>query len=342
MSEELQNFTPESQRTTPNRLAVKVVIGVILFILFASLALGTYLVTLNQPMPFTTPITVTISEGDSVPIITDKLEQAGVIQSSELLYLILVTQFDPTKIKASQYVFTAPLTTVAVAKRLIEGDFATNLVSVTVFEGESREKIASRLAPKHEWFDATEFLFLSEELEGKLFPDTYFIPQEDFSTTDLVALLNDTYRNVIAEYETQIQESTMNEQEILTLASIVEREANTPESMQTVAGIFFNRLEIGMPLQADASIEYVLEHEIKDLPPGELAESLREVDSPYNTYLYPGLPPTPIGNPGRMAIEAVLEPLTTDYLYYITGNNGEFYYAETYNQHLINIENYLK
>ena len=97
-----------------------------------------------------------------------------------------------------------------------------------------------------------------------------------------------------------------------------------------------------MALQADATIEYVLDEGLNDLAPGQLAENLRELDSPYNTYLYRGLPPTPIGNPGRAAIEAVLFPITSDYFYYITGDDGKFYYAETYAQHLRNIANYLK
>ena len=85
-----------------------------------------------------------------------------------------------------------------------------------------------------------------------------------------------------------------------------------------------------------------LEHDLKDLRPGQLAENLREIDSPYNTYLYPGLPPTPIGNPGRAAIEAVLYPTESNFLYYLTGDDGEFYYAKNYNQHLVKIAKHLR
>ena len=136
--------------------------------------------------------------------------------------------------------------------------------------------------------------------------------------------------------------STLSEYDVLILASIVEREANDEESMRMVAGIFQNRLDIGMALQADASIEYVLDVPINELREGELAQSLRELDSPYNTYLYPGLPPTPIGNPGLQAISAVLNPLPSDYYYYITGNDGVFYYAETLDEHNANIARYLR
>ena len=97
-----------------------------------------------------------------------------------------------------------------------------------------------------------------------------------------------------------------------------------------------------MPLQADATIEYVLDEGLHELAPGELAQSLRDVDSPYNTYLYRDLPPTPIVKPGRVAIEAVIDPIDSDYFYFITGDNGEIYYSENYSGHLRNIENHLR
>lgn len=287
------------------------------------------------------PINISIEEGESVPIIAQKLEDASVIQSRQLLYLILVTQFDPTSIKASRYLFDEPLTTYEVAERLIAGDFDTDLITVTIYEGESRRKMATRLATEHAWFDEQEFLNLTENLEGELFPDTYFVPPT-FTTHELVELLIATYTEVLREYQSEIEALNLTEDNVVTLASIVEREANTPESMKYVSGILQNRLEIGMALQADATIEYALEVDLKDLPPGQLAERLRETDSVYNTYLYPGLPPTPIGNPGRQAIDAVLHPIESEYLYYITDDKGKFYYATTYEQHLKNIQLHLR
>lgn len=106
-------------------------------------------------------------------------------------------------------------------------------------------------------------------------------------------------------------------EEILALASIIEREANSPDSMKLVSSVLQNRLEIGMALQADASIEYVLDKPLKELTPEDL-----KIDSPYNTYLYTGLPPTPIGNPGLDAIMAVLQPAESEYFYYITDEEG--------------------
>lgn len=326
---------------TPQPIRKKTLFVVFLLFLIVVVATVAYVQYLSTP-----PITegmqiVSINEGDSVPLITQKLESAGVVRSSHLLYFVLVLYHDPTEIKASRYVFDAPLNVRQVAERLIVGDFDTDLSSITIFEGESREKIANRLSESIAWFDRELFMATTDDLEGQLFPDTYFIPQ-DYATEELVELLHQTHLDVIQDYEVLINDSPLSIDEVLVMASIVEREANTPESIKLVAGIFLNRLEIGMALQADASIEYVLEHELGALAPGVLAQQLREVDSPYNTYLYPGLPPTPIGNPGRDAIEAVLQPTVTNYLYYITGNDGKFYYAETYKDHLINIDRHLK
>jgi len=140
----------------------------------------------------------------------------------------------------------------------------------------------------------------------------------------------------------QIELSPLSEYEALILASIIEREANDEESMKMVSGILQNRLKIGMALQADASIEYTIGTPLNELPPGQLASELRETESPYNTYLNTGLTPTPIGNPGLMAIKAALNPTPSDNFFYITGNDGEFYYAETLKGHNQNIARYLR
>lgn len=330
------------ERAKKSGLSLKgLLLSVLLLFVVLLSSISYYLWFLNSPQQFDGSKVVTIEEGDSVQTITVKLQDSGVIKSAELLYLILLLNFDTTNIKASRYVFDEPLTTYQTAERLIVGDFDEDLDTVIIYEGESREKISDRLAKNFSWFDKQYFMEATEGLEGRLFPDTYYVPPS-YTTEKLVDLLINTNDEVLAEYKSAISSSKFTGEEVLTLASIVEREANTEASMKLVAGIFLNRLEIGMALQADASIEYVLEHELNELRPGQLAESLREIDSPYNTYKYPGLPPTPIGNPGRTAIEAVLYPTSSDYLYYLTGNDGEFYYAKNYNQHLINIDRYLK
>jgi UPF0755 protein len=263
------------------------------------------------------------------------------VRSEQLLYYVLVFLHDPADLKASTYVFDEPIDTVSVAKRLTEGDFDTDLVRFTHIEGETVAALAERASAILPEFDKTVFVAQASQHEGKLYPETYFLPVT-FTAQELMDLMLETYAETTQPFEEQILASPLTENQVLILASILEREANSPESMGVVSGILQNRLKVGMLLQADATIEYVLDTPLGELPAGQLANELRELDSPYNTYLYHGLPPTPIGNPGLDAITAVLNPTDTPYFYYVTGDDGVFYYAETYDQHLQNIDRYLR
>jgi UPF0755 protein len=319
-----------------------------LFILIDLLIIGAVLIAalslfqLNKPaadFPENEPIV--IAPGTPVRTITEELKAKGVVRSEQLLYYILVFLHNPADLKASTYVFDTPLTALDIAKKLTEGDFDTDLVRFTHIEGERVEILTQRAEIFFPNFNAEQFTQNALPMEGRLFPETYFVPPT-YDDTELLKLLIDTYEEKVEPLRKEIDESLLTEQEVIILASILEREANSPESMSMVSGILQNRLAIDMPLQADATIEYVLENPLGELPAGQLASELRELDSPYNSYLNLGLPPTPIGNPGLDAIVAAINPTPSDYFYYITGDDGEFYYAETYNQHLQNIALYLR
>jgi UPF0755 protein len=282
------------------------------------------------------PVSVQIEQGSTVRAITEELEEAKIVRSATLLYFIVTLQHDPRDIKASTYVFTEPLTAQQVAQRLVAGDFDSDLISFIHYEGERATEIARNAKAQLVNFDEEAFLDLAVPLEGKLYPETYRIPK-DFSAEALVTLMFNTYEERTADLKQQMASHPLGEDNILILASILEREANSTESMRTVSGILQGRMEAGMPLQADASVEYILDKPLKELTPEDL-----RVDSPYNTYTNRGLPPTPIGNPGHVAIEAVLDPIVSDYVFYITGNDGTFHYARTYDEHLDNIDKYLR
>ena len=328
--------TPNPEVRTTKRLLKLLLITVLLGMigLFVMLWYG---YTLNQPpQDKTVPITVTVEPGSTAKSVASQLKVEGVIQSDFLLYLFMVLFFEPTNIKASSYVFETPLSTYHIAQRLTEGDFDSDLVSFTHIEGERVARIAERAEQQLTNFDTAAFLALAEPAEGKLYPETYFIPA-DFTAEQLFQLMRDTFDKKLAPLQAEIEAHPLSLYEIITLASIIEREANSPESMNMVSGILQNRLEIDMPLQADASIEYILDKPLQELVPEDLS-----IDSPYNTYLNRGLPPTPIGNPGLTSIEAVLRPTPSEFLFYITGNDGNFYYAVTYDEHRANIERYLR
>lgn len=303
-------------------------------------ALVCYWLLFSAPSDFV-PVTVTIEPGSTINDIVLLMEERGVTRSEVGLYAVLLSIHRDSNIKAGKYEFDEPRNALTLASYLTSTTPKEELVRLTLPEGMTLAAYGAIAAETIEEFDTDQFIALTEGKEGYLHPETYFIPPS-YTASQLAELLMSETNEILTELDAAIASSSLTEYEVLVLASVLEREANSEESFKMVAGILQNRLEIGMPLQADATIEYILETPLNELAPGELATNLRELDSPYNSYLYLGLPPTPIGNPGRAAIEAVLAPTPSEYIFYITGNDGVFYYAETYNQHLVNIERYLR
>ncbi len=193
---------------------------------------------------------------------------------------------------------------------------------------------ASRdLQANPEWRD--EFPFLASlpahtSLEGYLYPNTYRV-WKDQLPQGLIEKQLAEFQKTTTGMADQAAEQKRSFRDVLILASIVEKEATTPEDRKIVAGIYLNRLKLGMPLQSDATINYVTgagraRPVLKDL----------EVSSPYNTYKHAGLPPGPICNPGAISLDAALHPTQTDYLYYLHDDQGKSYYAKTLQEHIRN------
>ena len=299
------------------------------------LAIALYFFWLSFP-PSSFPVNqpITIEPGLSAGEIADELHAQGVVRSADLLYLAIVIFHDPESIKAGSYVFQDSDGVFAIARLITDDNPPVNQLSLTFYEGTTAAAYAEIAAKYLPEFDEAYFIEHTRDFEGYLFPDTYYLPYT-YTAEELIELLRSTYRDQLTPLFAA-NDTDLSEYEVLTLASLIEREANSEESMRIVAGILMNRLSIGMPLQVDASMEYVIDKPLDELTPEDL-----DTDSPYNTYLYAGLPPTPIGNPGVAAVKAVLDPITTDYLFYITGSDGNFYYATTYDEHLDNIATHL-
>lgn len=328
--------TAPSQPVAPRRstrgwylLILLITIGTVSGVLFLQSAI-------QPPANFPVGSTVEITSGTGVKVAAAQLESASIVKSKWVLYAVIWWYHDPTALKASTYRFTEPQDVFLVANTLMNGDFASNLIRFTHTEGERARAIAENATAVLTDFDAALFIQLAEPHEGKLFPETYLIPP-NFTAEALVATMLAAYETNVEPLRKAIASSTFTETEVVILASIIEREANTPESMKMVSGILQNRLRIGMALQTDASIEYVLDKPLQELTPGDLKS-----DSRYNTYAHNELPPTPIGNPGLDSITAVLEPTPSKYLFYITDNDGVFHFAETFDEHRINVARYLR
>ena len=223
---------------------------------------------------------------------------------------------------------------------------------VTIPEGWRREQIAQKmlsvLVSQTKSFDPVEFFSLTDGLEGHLFPDTYLIPQTADAAT-VVSLLTKTFAQKTKVLFTQSFPDGLNQEEVLTLASLVERETGPdPTERALVAGILLKRLKAGWSLQADATVKYARDsfpittgswESYKFWQP--LSASDKSLNSPYNTYLHDGLPPGPIANPGLSAIKAVLNAQDSPYWYYLHDQNGHIHFAETYDQQNANVAKYL-
>ena len=295
------------------------------------------ILTLIVPKPnFKGETIIIINNGDGVKSTGDKLYNAGIIWSSTLFDIETIT-YGKNKIIAGPYKFSKAENIISVTTRLINGYFGIQKIKNTFPEGFTVQDMANRLSTTIPNFNKDLFLLTAKPLEGFLFPDTYFfIP--GISEVDIVDKLQRTFKEknpelFLLDKQTQLK--------IVTLASIIEKEVQKPEDKKIVAEIFVKRLNAGIPLQSDATIAYVLGEDSKSVTGQDLKK-----DSPYNTYIYKGLPPTPITNPGldaiKSAYDAILNPQGTTYLYFLTDKDGNVHYASTYAEHKANVAKYLK
>lgn len=288
------------------------------------------------PSDFPVDEMITVPAGATLKDVSKIMKDNNLIRSEFVFFTYFSLSHDTTTLKASNYFFTEPLALDKLAVKLTEGNYTEGLIKFTHIEGESVDEVATRAEDVLADFDKDKFIELAKPHEGRLFPDTYMIP-DTFNEEELLDLFRETFTEKISPLQDQIDEHDLSLENIIILSSLLERETNEEENRRIVSGILQNRLAINMPLQVDASLEYVLDKHLSELTPEDLKK-----ESPYNTYLNVGLPPTPIGNPGLDTIKAVLSPIETEYMFYITGDDGNFYYAKDFDEHRSNISKYLR
>jgi UPF0755 protein len=282
-----------------------------------------------------------IAKGQSVIKTAQTLQEAGLIKNAQVFRFYAQYKKLDVNMQAGSYELSPNLTTEQIAEKLTQG---SEDIWVTLLEGWRVEEVAEYLAEQDlPEFDATEFAQMADESEGTIFPDSYLVPRES-SAEQLYDLFVNTFeKKVLIGLEDEVAASGKDISEVVTLASIVEREGRSFEDMRHVAGILQNRIDLGMPLQADATLQYIAG---KDKETGKWWEQpsieVKKSTSLYNTYMNPDLPPAPICNPGLNAIKAVLDPVPSDDLFYIHTPSGEAYYAETLEEHNANIDKYLR
>lgn len=286
-----------------------------------------------------------VVSGERLDTIGQKLSEAKLIRSRAAFKITVLRLGIANKIQAGYFKLSPNMDIPAIVEKLTHA-YALQ-VRVTIPEGLRRQEIALILSkafdkdnPENN-FDVNEFMKLTTSLEGHLFPDTYdFNPKSDAQT--VVSRLTDNFQKVITDLK--IPSDKLNN--VVILASLLEREAN-PSEMPAVAGVLGNRLHAGWPLQVDATIQYAISSyhcsSLKcDWWPQDITAADEKIKSPYNTYLYPGLPPAPISNPGKVSLSAAASPQDTPYWFYLHDLQGNIHFSKTLEEHDRNVCTYLK
>ena len=313
---------------------------VVVIVLGASYAAIQYY-WLSPAEKFAPPREVTIEKGESFHQIARALAEAGVVRSELVLRLYGRVSRTASEIKPGDYAFKGAERIPDVMRHLVRGDFI--VVTITIPEGLTVHEIAERVAEtglvcEDEFERAARDGAIVRALglmplgaEGYLFPATYkFSPHATIDDV-LAAMLARFYQILTPEVEERMFEQGLDPRRLVTMASIVEKEAKAPAERPLIAGVFYNRLRLGMPLQSDPTAEYELDGA------KETAVNAVHTVSAFNTYDFTGLPPGPIANPGLKSIEAALYPTQTDYLYFVAREAGTHVFAKSYDEHRRNI-----
>ncbi len=295
----------------------------------------------------------TIQKGESLSQISQRLFNEDLITSPTFFKIYLYLKGWQESIQAGSYVLT-PMHMADLAQILAQGK-VDNEVVIKFTEGQTIDNLADILLNQKIITNKKDFLDLAKvnnfkndydflkdlsdnKLEGFLFPDTYLI-YKDATAEDVLRKMLDNFQNKLTPaLQTEITAQGKTLYDVLKMASILEREVKTETDMKMVAGILWQRIATKMALQVDSSLKYIIGGNNPSLTLNELA-----IESPYNTYKYRGLTPTPIGNPGISAIRATIYPEKSDYWYYLSAKDSdETIFAKTYEEHKQNIEKYLK
>ncbi len=276
-----------------------------------------------------------VEKGQGVREIANKLKREGLIADAVVFFLLVKKDGLDGKIQAGDFRLSPSQTAAEIAENLTHG---TLDVWITIPEGKRAEEIADILALKIPTY-ALSWRTRLVQNEGYLFPDTYLIPK-DAGIDLIVKIMKDNFEKQFSQIITTNKNFTKND--IVTIASLVEREAKHPQDRPLVASVITNRLEIGMKLDIDATIQYALGYQPNDKSwwKKELTREDISLNSPYNTYRNPGLPKTPIANPGLASLQAAANPAKTNYLYYLSDKKGVNHYTATLEEHNANIVKY--
>ena len=319
----------EKQETKPKKSKHKTII----FIVVVLVCMAYFSIT--PPLTFPNGGIITVAPGESVKEISTDLAQGGYIRSSFLFVNFVIMMGGEKHLSQGDYYFEKPISVFDVASQIANGYHHLDPIKITIPEGRNVSEISDIFKSKLSAFDETLFKSKAKDYEGYLFPETYFV----YPRTDALTVLGEMRDMFSKEAKPIIKKDNIlhkSDGDIVIMASLIEREAKGDDDRAIISGILWNRLDRQIALQVDATVAYA-----KNIPEADLQKSDMGFDSPYNTYIYRGLPPGPISNPGILALEAAMHPADVPYLYYLHDKHGNIHYAKTYVEHQANISKYL-
>ncbi|WP_346010265.1 endolytic transglycosylase MltG [Paenibacillus sp. SYP-B3998] len=353
----------ENEVERPKRSKVKLVlliIGLILLLIIGGASgIGLYIANAMQPMPASDQeVRVSIPQGAGSSTIAKELEAKGLIKNSSIFTYYLKVKKQGSRLQAGEYNMKPGMSFDAMIEKLNKGDTVKKeVIRVTIPEGYTIQQIADKLPEQTPWksdvflqqadapgqFQAEAIGTLPDNknikhrLEGYLFPETYEFKKDSTEQEFIERTLQELDKRLSTlppDWQTKLKARGLTIHQLLTIASLIEREVVVDEERALVSGVINNRLKKNMPLQIDATVQYLF-----DKPKERLMEKDLQIQSPYNTYLNAGLPPGPIASPSLASIKAALYPEETKYLFYVTKKDGTkaHLFAETFEEHKKNI-----
>ncbi|XEC93119.1 endolytic transglycosylase MltG [Paenibacillus tarimensis] len=342
-----------------SRITIWVVLSLLGVVFITAAGIALYIWNGLRPTAEGELVRIEIAKGTTPFKVAEQLEEEGIIRNAFIFKYYLRFNNEGSRFQAGVYDMHPGMEHEEIIAKLNSGDTVkAETVRFTIPEGYTVLQIADKLSAEG-LVDKQKFLELAESeamfayseaasqvqakdemhhvLEGYLFPETYEMKKDSTEQDIIIRMLQELDRklNQLPEgWGDALEERELTFHEVMVIASLVEREVVVDEERPIVAGIIYNRLKLGMPLQIDATVQYLL-----DKPKERLLEKDLQVESPYNTYKVNGLPPGPIANPSLASIEAALFPEETEYLFYVTKKDGsqKHLFAKTYNEHLNNI-----
>jgi len=284
---------------------------------------------------------VEIPQGTGTAAMARRLADAGVVQSPEVFRLAVWLKGSGRRLQAGEYRFDRPMSPAEVVDKLSRGEVYVRAITfregltiwemAPVFENAGFGSAKDFIAATKDTTLVAEIDPTARDLEGYLFPDTYTLPRGVTAAQLVEQMVRQFLRILTPELKQQAAARGLTVRELVTLASLVEKETAKPDERTIVAGVYTNRLRIGMGLQCDPTVIYALM--LEGRYDGNIRRADLRIDSPYNTYRYAGLPPGPIAAPGAASLHAAANPADVPYFYFVSRNDGSHVFSTTYEEH---------